>query len=396
MTVPRLLLGLVVGVALPAAAHERGTSYSRWELGERTAHVTVRLLEVEATHLGWWAAGGAGRDRYLGEYLARRLALVAGTTPCRVVDGPRALAEDPGRLAFEWRLACPPERPLRLRSTILGAEAPSHLHFARVIRHGKVPLERVLTGADPEWELPEAEAGTGTSLAGYVRLGVEHILSGWDHLAFVLALVLLGGSLAEVATVVTGFTVAHSVTLALAVLAHVRPAAAAVEALIGLSIALVAAENLWLRSARTWRLPVTIATGLALAAAVAAWGHGSVPPLACAGLALFALSYFGLLRQRGAAGALRWWMALVFGLVHGFGFAGALAEAGLPPGRTLPALLGFNLGVELGQLAVVAGVWPALHVLRRVSAAAWSGVVDAGSAAILALGLFWFVIRTYG
>ncbi|HIG18403.1 MAG TPA: aminotransferase class III-fold pyridoxal phosphate-dependent enzyme, partial [Candidatus Handelsmanbacteria bacterium] len=132
--------------------------------------------------------------------------------------------------------------------------APSHVHFARLsLPSGKV-TERLLTEANPIWELPDvaqpgaAEAGAeavGSSVSSYVLLGVGHILTGWDHLAFVLALLILAGSLGEMARVVTGFTIAHSVTLALAVMGFVHPQAAAVEALIGFSVALVAAENAW-------------------------------------------------------------------------------------------------------------------------------------------------------
>ena len=103
--------------------------------------------------------------------------------------------------------------------------------------------------SDPLLDQPAASGstvGAGTSLGEYIALGIEHILTGYDHLAFLLALLLIGSSLGEVAKVVTGFTVAHSITLGLTILGYVRPEARSVEALIGLSIALVAAENVWL------------------------------------------------------------------------------------------------------------------------------------------------------
>ncbi len=92
-----------------------------------------------------------------------------------------------------------------------------------------------MTGAE------RSPSSPGASLPDYIMLGIQHILSGWDHLAFVLALIFLASTLGEVATLVTGFTVAHSVTLGLAVLGVVRPEGVAVEALIGFSIVLVAA-----------------------------------------------------------------------------------------------------------------------------------------------------------
>src|SRR5439155_15732382 len=126
------------------------------------------------------------------------------------------------------------------------------LHCPRNTRAGPGPAERVLTEREPSWLLDAPAATPGSASVGtYVRLGVEHILGGADHLAFLVALLLLGGGLGGVARLVTGFTVGHSLTLGVAVLGYVQPDRAAVEALIGLSIALVAAENVWLGGERT-------------------------------------------------------------------------------------------------------------------------------------------------
>jgi hypothetical protein len=288
-------------------------------------------------------------------------------------------------------------------STFLLDEAPTHLHFARVETLDGAVRERVLSEAEPSWTLDAAAGASagaeaaGTTFAGYLALGVEHIATGWDHLAFVLALLLLAGSLREVAGLVTGFTVAHSVTLALAVLGVVRPEPAAVEALIGFSIALVAAENGWLLGGRGRAVPALVTAGLLALAALALAGVGAVPAGALAGLALFSACHFALLDRVERPARLRAAVAFAFGLIHGFGFAGILAELSLPPGRLVPALVGFNLGVELGQLAIVALAWPALVALGRIaSGRPQRAVAELGSAAVCGLGLFWFLTRTFG
>src|SRR5262249_30719114 len=153
------------------------------------------------------------------------------------------------------------------------------------------------------------------------------------HLAFLLALLLVEASLWEVAKVVTGFTVGHSITLALAILGVLRPETSAIEALIGLSIALVAGENLWLLAGRPGGVPWAIGGVLLALAAGAAIGVGGVPALTLAGLALFTLCYFHLLERVSYPARLRWAVAFLFGLIHGFGFAGVLIEAHLPPAR---------------------------------------------------------------
>jgi len=122
-----------------------------------------------------------------------------------------------------------------------------------------------------------------------------------------------------------------------------------------------------------------------------------VPPLALVGLALFSFCHFGLLERADHPARLRAAVAFAFGLIHGFGFAGVLAQLELPPSRLAVALFGFNAGVELGQLGVVAAVWPALALLARTHRGRFHRLVaEAGAAAICGLGVFWFLTRALG
>ena len=386
--------------AATAGAHDRTTSYSTWDIRGRDAQVTVRLSELDVTHFPWAATAGDDFDRVLGDYLTNHLQLRADGLLCPLSDGPRRLRAAAGRVVFEWRVACG-AGALQISSDLLLDVVPSHLHFARVSRDGAAGLERVLSEHERTWGLADQDVTpsaqpSGTSLGGYIALGVEHILTGYDHLAFLLALLLVGGTFSEIAKVVTGFTVAHSITLGLTVLGYVRPDTAPVEALIGLSIALVAAENIWLVDGRGRGLPLVVAAVLAAMALAAAAGRGQVPAVTLAGLAVFTLCYFGLLRRAAQTASLRWAIAFIFGLVHGFGFAAVLGEAGLPADRVVHALFGFNVGVELGQLAIVATVWPTLRLVTRRRERLRLAIVEVGSSAVLALGVFWFASRTYG
>ena len=361
-----------------------------------------RIPQLELTRLPWGIVVAPRFSTELGRYLTEGLRLEAGGEPCPVIDGPRALAAPSDRALLEWRVRCPAEGELVIVSDLLREVAPSHLHFARLRTPDGGITERVLAGAERRWPLPsrtEPASGSqaGSAIGDYVRLGIEHIATGYDHLVFLLGLLLLARNVREVITIVTGFTVAHSITLALAALGQVRPAPAAIDALIGLSIALVAAENGWLLSGRRRSVPRLVIAALLLAAALAAAGHGAVPASTSLGLALFAACYFALLGRVARPMRLRFAIAFCFGLVHGFGFAGVLADIALPQHRLLPALLGFNLGVELGQLAVVALVWPLLASVARLgSGAAHRTLVEVASAAVCGLGVFWWVARGFG
>jgi hypothetical protein len=386
--------------ALSAQGHTRSVSYSSWKLDAKGASVRVRIPLLQLSRLAFDPVFDTTTGGPAAAYLADTLSLRAGDLRCEPTAPPVAQPAPSGWAHFRWRVACEASGPRSVESAVLLDVAPSHLHFARVAGDGVEAHERVLTEADPHWAF-EADAasdvGSGTTLAGYVGLGVGHIVTGWDHLAFVLALLLLAGSVREVAGLVTSFTIAHSVTLGLAVLGWVRPDGAAVEALIGYSIALVAAENAWLLGDRGRAVPWVAAGGTALLAAVAVFGVGSVGPVVLAGLAVFTACHFGLLERVERPARLRAAVAFAFGLVHGFGFAGVLAEMALPTDRLVPALFGFNVGVELGQLCVVIAVWPALAWLARASRDRWQPfITEAGSAVICGLGVFWFVTRVFG
>lgn len=380
---------LLLAVAGGAAAHSRGTSYSEWTLDAQGAQVRARVSQLELTRLQLDPATTPDYARRVAALLADHLQLWSAAGRC-APQGPAAGAGEAGWVYAQWSVRCDGAGDWTIRSTLFQSVAPSHLHFARAAFADRAPLERVLTSAEPAFALGEPP-DLSASFGRYLRLGVEHILSGWDHMAFVLALILLATRLREVALVVTGFTLAHSLTLAAAVLGWAEVRDDAVEALIGFSIALVAAENLWLRSGRERWMPWLLAAGLA---GLALLGATRLAPVTLAGLALFTACYFALARAAARPLRLRVAVAFVFGLVHGFGFAGALTELRLPDERVVAGLLGFNSGVELGQLLVVVAAWPLLKLLgRQPRARAWAG--DAASACICGLGTFWFVTRAF-
>ena len=408
------LLGLGLGIALisvigapRAEAHARSVSYSSWTLDGAGADVVLRMSLLELSRLGPAAlppADGAARR------FAEQLVLESDDVACRVRGDVGQLADAEGWVRYRWRVDCPTAAgSLAVRSGVLLDVAPSHLHFARV-RFEAEPdrvREQVLTEAAPRFPLRDAIEGgsapgasgpaglVGSRFVDYLALGVLHILSGWDHLAFLLGLVLLSDRLGTIARLVTGFTLAHSLTLALSVLDLVHPRAAAVEAVIAYSVALVAIEKGWLVAGRPRSIPVGTVAGLAGLALAASFVGSALPIASLLGLLLFTACYFML-----AAGTrderLRIALTFAFGLVHGFGFAGILLDLELPTGRLVPALAGFNLGVELGQIAIVLLVWPALALAARLVSPACQAIArDLATAGLCGLGCFWLVERTF-
>jgi hydrogenase/urease accessory protein HupE len=219
-----------------------------------------------------------------------------------------------------------------------------HKQFCSVLDQGnRVLAERMLSAESKELTIDlRTTSANNVSIFRFVVLGIEHILTGYDHIAFLLALLIAGGSLRHNAKIITSFTLAHSLTLALATLGVVNIAPAFVEPLIAVSIVCVGLENLF--------------------------------------------------RRRFAA---RWLVTFGFGLVHGLGFAATLRELGIGTlgARMAIPLLSFNAGVELAQLAIAALVLPLVWKLERRPSFALTHV-RVFSLLITAAGIYWFLART--
>ena len=297
-----------------------------------TPHGPVDAATLSAEH----------REKLATQWLAHFEVIEAGTpVPASLVS--TALLPF-GMLQVRARHATTgPIDTLALRSTFHTRTDDTHRVMTRVDHRGAA-ARGLLTAAAPEMSLAaiatpgEASARGNASPGSLVRLGVEHILTGYDHLVFLLCLLVPGGTWRSRVGIVSAFTLAHSLTLVLAAMQILTPPAHLVEIAIAFSIAYVAVENL-------------------------------VRPGASA----------------------RWPMAFAFGLVHGFGFAGMLQVLDRPVGQWLASVVAFNVGVEVGQLAVVAVAAPLLALAARQ---AWHRrMVQWTSLGVFGLAAFWVVER---
>ena len=387
----RLALALLFASALlPATsrAHQKSVSYSKWTLidGGAVAQLRVRWFELTSLPDAADPANGGLRRASVLSYVQSRLVLGTASGPCDPISSSATwLPAEQGWARLEWRVRCD-GLPTSLKSRLFETLS-NHVHLATIA--GATPVDVVLSSTAPRAAIGRDAGARGVrGIAGYLRLGAEHILSGWDHIAFLLLLIVVAPRLRDVVVLVTGFTVGHSVTLAAAALGVVVPHVRAVEATIAASILIVALENAGMERARGGALAIL---GALLVFAVCAAFGGLT---AFWGIAVFTACYFALLRTLSGGGRLRWVIACLFGFVHGLGFSGALLEQELPRGQLVQALFGFNVGVELGQLAVVALLWPLLQWLRRRELG--SAVVDTTAVAGAVVATLTLVLRVFG
>jgi hydrogenase/urease accessory protein HupE len=337
----------------PAQAHNAGVSTSRVAIQGRAIDVEINALgrDYEA------AAGVRIADKGSGEvnpvalavmvpsilsYVDHNVAVLAGSQRCTSRPGTAKAADTHVLVTIAW--SCPPDGELRYRVTLFQDVDPAARHLA-LISTESGEQELALDNGAPEIALSGAGSSVLQIVGRFVAAGIDHIFLGYDHIAFLIAVILWGQRLWPLIKVVTAFTVAHSLTLTLAVLDVVRLPSSVVEPLIAATIVYVAAENFFVRDIGK-----------------------------------------------------RWRATFVLGLVHGFGFAGALREYGLPKSALLPALAAFNIGVEIGQVAIVALIFPLLLWSDRFGGAAGKGrsaaLVYTCSAVILVFGLYWLIERT--
>jgi hydrogenase/urease accessory protein HupE len=281
-------------------------------------------------------------ERRLGAYVLERAKISnsAGAACHGRLAGARPKAEHV-LVDIEW--SCPPMTGQLIYEVTLFQEVdPAARHM--VTASGDVRRMALLSTGNPRVALSDTRPHVGEVMWHYLLAGIEHIAIGYDHIAFLVAVILWGRRVWPLVGVVTAFTVAHSITLTLAVLDVVRLPSQLVETAIALSIVYVAAENFFVRDMRR-----------------------------------------------------RAWITFAFGLIHGFGFASVLRDYGIPREALVPALAAFNVGVEVGQIVIVVA---ALGLMRGVERALRgpfpafpTAYPYAVSASVLLLGLYWTVER---
>lgn len=345
--------GLAAALALAAASHAFGhpfsVSFSRFDLSPDAVRATVRLplddvdlllqLDKDLDDTVSLDEIRAARDA-ISAYVVPRVALRAGGRPVRMAVSDLGLWRDGQSFPFlDVRLlgaAAPPRDPIDIEVTVLADLYSDHRNLSEVVT-GTGRQQFVFQHRNT-WRVERARPSAWRTVREFTLLGMEHIVTGYDHVLFLIGLLVVGRGVRPLVAIVTSFTVAHSITLALAALGVVDPVAWMVEAAIALSIAYVGVENLVAREVR----------------------H-------------------------------RWLLTFAFGLVHGLGFAGILREMELERRGLVASLLSFNLGVEIGQVAIVALLWPLLGRLDRTRHR--DRVVRLVSAIIAGFGVFWFVER---
>lgn len=408
MTVPRLLVCLLwltslwltsLGLTPLAQAHDFSRSHSYWNLEDNVLSGRFVVQQREATRVPAELSDAVSLDQHFLHYLHERISVVRAGQRCRQPDAVHLEPSAPGYITVAFTFICPGEGALTLEIKAFHDLMERHVHVAQV--EGPFGKRQLLFDKDRQHQPISLAENTAANqsvwqlLSSYLVLGAQHVLSGPDHLAFLLMLLLIAATPSRMLTIVLGFTLGHSLSLSLAYLDLVRYNSAAVEALIGFTLLLATMEYVGRHSGRLTLLGWLGAGLLLLFGAAAYFVPAAIPVMSFLGLALFSVCYLSAQAQvKGFAGTFM--VTALFGFIHGFGFAGILKEMTLSGGEAIVPLVGFNLGVEVGQVVFAAAVLSFGWLLARSGfARIWQLARLAVIPVVAGLGSYWFMQRLW-
>ena len=391
-----LIIGLFVSNIL--FAHQRSESFSKWIIEENVETKDVSIIftvKISVLNKMDWPFNLKTED-YITKYISESIDVGPScTSKKRPVF---FISKINNFVKISWILECL-KQPLEISINSFFEKDSTHSHIARFQVDNKPIPEKLFTNQSRSWkEVSDSymrnKVYEGSSIGDYVTLGIKHIASGYDHLAFLIGLLLLNVRLKGIFLAVTGFTLGHSVTLAAAVLGLVKPVSSFVEALIGYSIFLVAIEYFLRKTNQFTFYLFLIFLGWSSLILSAYFLNLQLYFLGLIGTAIFTLTYLSLV-ARTSTRNISYFVICLFGLIHGFGFGGYLSEIGLQDDRITQALLGFNIGVELGQILAVLLFLLLGNIIRRLKLRNIWLVKPLLASSLISLGVYWFLTRTF-
>ena len=346
----------------PLNAHYFSESFSKWNVVDNKVEANFSLLTLESTRI--FQVENYQKimfEENLSEtdvfkiYLSQHLKVTSEGKNCSLVDEIKELNSQEGSLNLSLNFECPSNKEIKIINNALFNLVQSHIHIARIYIDNNLYTEKALFFNDQSIDLNEEKENNSFSNSFYkfFSLGLDHILSGYDHLLFILGLLLLITNLKRLLLVITGFTIGHSLTLSLSVINIIQVKSSLVEALIGYTIMFVGLEYLY-KENNDHRVSMIFITTLSLLLLI--FGNlinPNFPYFLILGILLFSLGYFYLLKNLNSENNLLSIITIIFGLIHGFGFGGFLLGSKISSENIFSGLLGFNLGVEVGQIIFV-------------------------------------------
>ena len=386
-----------------AYTHYFSESFSKWNITGSDIIANFSILELEATRIlqvkeyEKMLTGNEFSEKDIFKiYLNNHIHVYSADLKCESINDIIELSTEEGYLRYELAFKCPSEENIKIINNALFNVIQSHIHIARIYLENDLLTEKALFFNDQSVDISEKETELSffSSFKNFFYSGLNHILGGYDHLLFILGLLIIVTNLNRLILVITGFTIGHSITLFLSLVDVVQVNASIVESLIGFTIMFVGLEYFYKNNNGRLLSIGYIVLLLPMLFILSFFTNIQFSGLLMMGLLLFSLGYFFLKENLKNSDNLLILITIVFGLIHGFGFGGFLLNTEINSGNILSGLLGFNLGVEFGQILFVLGV---LLIFQLVSFIRLNFIInlfkDTSFALLICFGLYFFIQR---
>ena len=402
-----LLFSLIlITISKFSYAHYFSESYSNWIISDNKVSATFTILKLEATRvLQIDKFQEIGQEKQLSEgevfleYFKPRISVLESSKECLLDNEPSLINGKDEYHTIELSYLCASTNSIKIINNVLFDIAQSHVHLSRISINDQI-LEKALFYNDQTIFINDLktnkEKSFVDSLTNFISTGMNHILTGFDHLIFLMGLIILVNNFKHLLIVITGFTLGHSITLALVALNIVVPNTLMIEALIGFTILFIAAEYMMKEEKNFIPIIAILLSILTFAAISSLFLQISITLISFIALILITIGYFGILRNLENKGSFRVIITSLFGVIHGFGFGTFLFNSEFDQTNIISALFGFNLGVEIGQIIfLMIFILLNLSLIKLLKSKNHQYLMQTLMIIVSSLGFYWFIQRLY-
>ena len=402
-----LLFSLIlITISKFSYAHYFSESYSNWIISDNKVSATFTILKLEATRvLQIDKFQEIGQEKQLSEgevfleYFKPRISVLESSKECLLDNEPSLINGKDEYHTIELSYLCASTNSIKIINNVLFDIAQSHVHLSRISIKDQI-LEKALFYNDQTIFINDLktnkEKSFVDSLTNFISTGMNHILTGFDHLIFLMGLIILVNNFKHLLIVITGFTLGHSITLALVALNIVVPNTLMIEALIGFTILFIAAEYMMKEEKNFIPIIAILLSILTFAAISSLFLQISMTLISFMALILITIGYFGILRNLENKGSFRVIITSLFGVIHGFGFGTFLFNSEFDQTNIISALFGFNLGVEIGQIIfLMIFILLNLSLIKLLKSKNHQYLMQTLMIIVSSLGFYWFIQRLY-
>ena len=390
----------------PSNAHYFSESHSKWNIDGVKVEGVFNVFEIEATRTlqlpeiqKYLYEENLGESEAFVKYLEQRIKVISGNKSCEQLKPMQLIESEEGSINVSMKFQCEQKDAILIINNAFFDIIPSHIHIARVYEEDSIILEKALFYNDQTINLEtkndkELNSNFLSSIFNFIKIGIDHILSGYDHLLFIAGLVLLISSIRKLFIVITGFTIGHSITLIFSTLGYTVPNMMLIESLIGFTIFFLGLEYYLQKTKKFKEIFFILSTLLILLLVLSLVKTILISYLTMLGVIMFSIGYFGLYVSLKDKNILIYIVTVLFGLIHGYGFGSFLLRTEIENYNLIYGLLGFNIGVELGQIIFVLLLMTILKLMKVLKLDELKLFFEKLIfVLIVSLGIFWFISR---